>query len=552
MKSCPRRLSCLRQAAQWPLLLAALIFLLFFSLPSFVKEPNTKPSRAAWAEGGSDLRKKTGVVNVNTFCSSSQLLTVTVTVALHVYDLPLPCQQLQETGSCLSSAPAALHELILHCSVPSDTDTVLLGQFQDATDKPLAPPRAVSPRHQNQQTTAVKMLTSEGPGKGGLLSTTSGQERNTTPVIRKTSPPVTTRIETKAKSSSQRVPELKAANFKSEPRWDFEDKYSLEVGGLQTTCPDSLKVKASRSSWLQHLFLPNITLFLDAKRFNQSEWDRLEHFPPPFGFMELNYSVVQKVVARFPPVPRQQLLLAGLPAGESGCITCAVVGNGGILNNSRVGRAIDSHDYVFRLSGAVVKGYEQDVGTRTSFYGFTAFSLSQSLLLLGRRGFQHVPLGKNVRYLHYLEGSRDFEWLEALFLNKTLVGKNFHWFRRRPQEAFREALQLDRYLLLHPDLLRYIKNRFLRSKTLDTVHWRIYRPTTGALVLFTALQLCDRVSAYGFITKGHERFSDHYYDKSWKRLIFYINHDFKLEQAVWKKLHDEGLLWLYERPEPPK
>ena len=50
--------------------------------------------------------------------------------------------------------------------------------------------------------------------------------------------------------------------------------------------------------------------------------------------------------------------------------------------------------FLHRLSGAVIKGYEQDVGTRTSFYGFTAFSLTQSLYILGRRGFQHVPLGK--------------------------------------------------------------------------------------------------------------------------------------------------------------
>lgn len=35
--------------------------------------------------------------------------------------------------------------------------------------------------------------------------------------------------------------------------------------------------------------------------------------------------------------------------------------------------------------------------------------------------------------------------------------------------------------------------RFLRSKTLDSSHWRIYRPTTGALLLLTALQLCDQV-----------------------------------------------------------
>ncbi|XP_004709328.1 alpha-N-acetylgalactosaminide alpha-2,6-sialyltransferase 1 [Echinops telfairi] len=414
------------------------------------------------------------------------------------------------------------------------------------------------------------LSTSAGP-KGSVPSPRSSREGKSTAAIQKVSP--THRVGSKTPTAkprvkpkdptpkeearlqsptSQRPLELKAANFKSEPRWDFEDKYSLEVGGLQTTCPDSVKVKAFLSPWLQHLFIANLTLFLDSGCFTPSEWARLEHFSPPFGFMELNYSLVQKVVAHFPPVPQQQLLLASHPAGEAQCVSCAVVGNGGILNNSGVGSEIDSHDYVFRLSGALIKGYEHDVGTRTSFYGFTAFSLVQSLYLLGRLGFQHVPLGKDVRYLHFLEGTRDYEWLEALLLNQTVKGNNFHWFRHRPQEAFREALHLDQYLLLHPDLLRYMKNRFLRSKTLNTTRWRIYRPTTGALLLLTALQLCDRVSAYGFITQGHERFSDHYYDKSWKRLVFYLNHDFNLEKALWKKLHDEGIIRLYQRPEPPK
>lgn len=31
-----------------------------------------------------------------------------------------------------------------------------------------------------------------------------------------------------------------------------------------------------------------------------------------------------------------------------GCVRCAVVGNGGILNGSRQGKAIDAHDLVFR------------------------------------------------------------------------------------------------------------------------------------------------------------------------------------------------------------
>lgn len=34
-----------------------------------------------------------------------------------------------------------------------------------------------------------------------------------------------------------------------------------------------------------------------------------------------------------------------------GCIRCAVVGNGGILNGSRQGQNIDAHDYVFRYVG---------------------------------------------------------------------------------------------------------------------------------------------------------------------------------------------------------
>lgn len=242
--------------------------------------------------------------------------------------------------------------------------------------------------------------------------------------------------------------------------------------------------------------------------------------------------MVQKVVTRFPPVPRQQVLLASLPPGSNRCITCAVVGNGGILNNSHMGQEIDSHDHVFHLSGAVIKGYEQDVGTWTSFCGFTAFSVTQSLCILGRQGFLHVALGKDICYLHFLEGTRDYEWLEALLQNQTLT-KSLSWFRRWPQEAFWESLQMD---------------RLLRSKTLDSRHWRIYRPTTGALLLLTALQLCDQVSAYGFLTEGHKRFSDHYYDKSWKRTVFYTNHDFPLERTLWKRLHDEGIIQLYQRP----
>lgn len=61
-----------------------------------------------------------------------------------------------------------------------------------------------------------------------------------------------------------------------------------------------------------------------------------------------------------------------------------------------------------RVSGAVIKGYEKDVGTKTSFYGFTAYSLVSSLQILGHRGFSNIPRGKVSRvhavHMHSFDG----------------------------------------------------------------------------------------------------------------------------------------------------
>ncbi|PIO23744.1 hypothetical protein AB205_0143910, partial [Aquarana catesbeiana] len=167
-----------------------------------------------------------------------------------------------------------------------------------------------------------------------------------------------------------------------------------------------------------------------------------------------------------------------------GCIRCAVVGNGGILNGSRIGKEIDQHDYVFRVNGAVIKGFEEDVGTKTSFYGFTVNTMKNSLIGYFMDGFTQTPKGEV---------------------------------------------------------------RFLKSEILDTEYAYLYMPSTGGLMLLTALHTCDQVDAYGFITSNYKRYSDHYYEKEKKKLEFYANHDMLMEMHLWQKLHQYGIIKLYHR-----
>jgi hypothetical protein len=48
-----------------------------------------------------------------------------------------------------------------------------------------------------------------------------------------------------------------------------------------------------------------------------------------------------------------------------------VVGNGDSLRDSKLGNYIDSHDYVIRINLYKIKGYEKDVGKKTTHWLFT-------------------------------------------------------------------------------------------------------------------------------------------------------------------------------------
>ncbi|XP_031171097.1 alpha-N-acetylgalactosaminide alpha-2,6-sialyltransferase 1 isoform X1 [Sander lucioperca] len=337
------------------------------------------------------------------------------------------------------------------------------------------------------------------------------------------------------------MPVLFKTSFTKLPQWDFDDVYNQDAPPRQTTCAQSLRNSDVES--FKKAFLPNIRLFLHKDSINMSEWNRLSHFNNPFGFMGYKYDDVMPSV-KLIPKPKEPLLLPK-PGGD-GCVHCAVVGNAGILNGSKMGKEIDAHDYVFRMNGAITKGYEEDVGNRTSVYIHTAHSITSALYFFKNFGYTTVPHDEGIKYVMVPEGMRDFNWLKGLLKGERITAGSYE--NMRPWTYYARQYNETRFYVLHQDFLRYIRNRFLKSADLNASYWAIVRPSNGAFTLFLALHTCDTVNAYGFMTEDYEKYSTYYFEKNIKTpVILYANHDYILEKNIWKKLHDSKIIKLYQR-----
>ncbi|XP_037664570.1 alpha-N-acetylgalactosaminide alpha-2,6-sialyltransferase 2 isoform X6 [Choloepus didactylus] len=318
-------------------------------------------------------------------------------------------------------------------------------------------------------------------------------------------------------SATKRYPGPSArARDATSPQALFGPKASKAGARKRQHCHHPLYLTIQRDPHFQGLFDLSTPVLLWGELFTQELWDRLSRHKAPYGWQGLSHQAIASTLTLLNGSGNAKLFAA---SGEPppGCVRCAVVGNGGILNGSRQGLHIDTHDYVFRLNGAVIKGFEHDVGTKTSFYGFTVNTMKNSLISYWNLGFTSVPQGQDLRYIFIPSNIRDYVMLRSAILGVPVP--------EGPDEG----------------------DMFLKSKLINTNFGDLYMPSTGALMLLTALHTCDQVSAYGFITSNYRKFSEHYYDRKKRPLIFYVNHDLLLEAALWKDLHKAGIIQLYQR-----
>ncbi|KAM5135783.1 alpha-N-acetylgalactosaminide alpha-2,6-sialyltransferase 2 isoform 2-T2 [Mantella aurantiaca] len=307
-----------------------------------------------------------------------------------------------------------------------------------------------------------------------------------------------------------------------------------------SACPDTLRSRVAKSFFWKW-FDFHVPVLMWDRHFTEEAKKNLGAKLAPYGWKDVPIEDVNSTLKLLNDSANR-----GLFDGKTqkGCIRCAVVGNGGILNGSRQGKEIDQHDYVFRLNGAVIKGYEEDVGTKISFYGFTVNTMKNSLLGYSKEGFTRTPKGKGLRYIFIPSNVRDYVMLRSAILGvKVPTGEDKG---DQPWVYYGPEATPKKFKLLHPDFLLYTRDKLLKSDILDSEYANLYMPSTGGLMLLTALHTCDQVDAYGFITSKYKQYSDHYYEKEKKPLEFYANHDMIMEMHLWKKLHEYGIINLYQ------
>ncbi|XP_026936591.1 alpha-N-acetylgalactosaminide alpha-2,6-sialyltransferase 2-like isoform X3 [Sagmatias obliquidens] len=277
----------------------------------------------------------------------------------------------------------------------------------------------------------------------------------------------------------------------------FGPKASNSTTRKNLPCRHPLYLAIQRHPHFRDLFDLSIPVLLSGNLFTQELWDSLSRHKAPYGWQGLSGQAIASTLSLLNGSESTRLFAVSrelLP----GCIRCAVVGNGGILNGSRQGQNINAHDYVFRLNGAVIKGFEKDVGTKTSFYGFTVNTMKNSLISYSNLGFTSVPQGQDLRYIFIPSDIRDYMMLRSAILGVPVPEGPDKG--DRPQTYFGPEASASKFKLLHPDFISYLTERFLKSKWINTKFRDLYMPSTGALMLLTALHTCDQRTPSGCVT----------------------------------------------------
>ncbi|XP_027318216.1 CMP-N-acetylneuraminate-beta-1,4-galactoside alpha-2,3-sialyltransferase isoform X3 [Anas acuta] len=139
-------------------------------------------------------------------------------------------------------------------------------------------------------------------------------------------------------------------------------------------------------------------------------WARIRDFVPPFGIKGQD-NLIKAILS----ATKDYRLTPALDSLS--CRRCIIVGNGGVLANKSLGSKIDDYDVVVRLNSAPVKGFEKDVGGKTTL----------------RITYPEGAIQKMEQYekdsLFVLAGFKwqDFKWLKYIVYKEKVSASDGFW-----------------------------------------------------------------------------------------------------------------------------
>uniref|UniRef100_A0A7N8WXN0 Alpha-2,8-sialyltransferase 8E n=1 Tax=Mastacembelus armatus TaxID=205130 RepID=A0A7N8WXN0_9TELE len=186
-----------------------------------------------------------------------------------------------------------------------------------------------------------------------------------------------------------------------------------------------------------------------------------------------------------------------MPYSKSQFKKCAVIGNGGIIKNSKCGKEIDSADFVFRCNiPPINEKYSVDVGTKTDLVTINPSIITER--------FQKLEKWRRPFY----EVLQNYE-------NSSVVLPAFY-NTRNTDVSFRVKYMLDDFdsqrgvFFFHPQYLLNVQ-RFWAVQGV-----RAKRLSSGLMLVTAALEMCEEVHLYGFwafpMNPSGIFITHHYYD----------------------------------------
>ncbi|XP_066232192.1 CMP-N-acetylneuraminate-beta-1,4-galactoside alpha-2,3-sialyltransferase isoform X3 [Saccopteryx leptura] len=240
------------------------------------------------------------------------------------------------------------------------------------------------------------------------------------------------------------------------------------------------------------------------------KWARIREYFPPFGIKGQD-NLIKAILSatkeyRLTPALDSLCLVKGIGPRARGveeketcwmalqslrlspfslsCRRCIIVGNGGVLANKSLGSRIDDYDIVVRLNSAPVKGFEKDVGSKTT------------LRITYPEGAMQRPEQYERDSLFVLAGFKwqDFKWLKYIVYKERMSALDGFW----KSVATRVPKEPPEIRILNPYFIQEAAFTLIGLPFNNGLMGRGNIPTLGSVAVTMALHGCDEVAVAGF------------------------------------------------------